>query len=476
MSPPTVGIERTVDDAQWRARIDRGDHCNRGARARSAATGAAADRVRRGPPCRAPDGRHPPFRSRRSSSRSSTARGCSRRSGVPRGPRIPAGVTLTCDLLLVGALTWESGGAFSQLRAAFLALPLGAALLLSARRTAAVSLATGVVYLVVAVAHPATSSTKRLDVALAQGLYVIWVGCAAVVLSTLLNRRRQRVIDLAAARGRLVAQALDAEDRARKRLSDDLHDHAIQNVLTARQDLADAQAGDASALERAEHALRLALGQLRSAVRELHPYLLDHLDLPSALATIAEQHASPRRLQLANPHQPRRCRIPRSAAGVARAGAARERDQACRGHAGDDQTARAAGTTWCSRSAMMVAASPPSSNWPPCSTGTSDFPRAGSGSRHTAARSRSQADRDPARRCDASFRRFRRHAPPIGVSRSADGRHAQALAGRRIARARAGARLRVRDADAKRTPMTEAALDLDELRTEIALRRELGGA
>ena len=210
----------------------------------------------------------------------------------PAGPRIPAGVTLTCDLLLVGALTWESGGAFSQLRAAFLALPLGAALLLSPRRTAAVSLATGVVYLVVAVAHPATSSTKRLDVALAQGLYVIWVGCAAVVLSMLLTRRRQRVIDLAAARGRLVAQALDAEERARKRLSDDLHDHAIQNVLTARQDLADAQAGDTSALERAEHALRLALGQLRSAVRELHPYLLDHLDLPSALATIADQHAT----------------------------------------------------------------------------------------------------------------------------------------------------------------------------------------
>lgn len=210
----------------------------------------------------------------------------------PRGPTVPAGVALACDLLLVAALTYESGGAFSQLHAAFLALPLGGALLVAPRRTLTVSVATGIVYLLVAVTHPATHGTKRLDVTLAQGLYVLWVGGAAVVLSTMLSRRRARILALAAARGRLVAQAVDAEERARKRLSDDLHDHAIQNVLTARQDLADARAGDSTALERAEQALRLALEQLRSVVRELHPYLLDHLDLPSALEAIAEQHAS----------------------------------------------------------------------------------------------------------------------------------------------------------------------------------------
>jgi two-component system NarL family sensor kinase len=210
----------------------------------------------------------------------------------PRGPRLPVGLVVTCDLLLIGALTYESGGAFSQLHAAFLAVPLAAALLLAPRRTAAVSVATGIVYLLVAFTHPATHGTKRLDVTLAQGLYVVWVGSAAVLLSSLLNRRRQRILDLGDARGRLVAQAVEAEERARKRLSDDLHDHAIQNVLTARQDLADARAGDSTALERAETALRQTLEQLRTAVRELHPYLLDHLDLPSGLETIAEQHAT----------------------------------------------------------------------------------------------------------------------------------------------------------------------------------------
>jgi len=207
------------------------------------------------------------------------------------GPVLPPALVLACDLVLVAALTYESGGAFSQLHAAFLALPLGAALRLAPRRTAAVASATGLVYLVVAVVHPATHGTKRADVTFAQGLYVLWVGAAAVLLSSLLSRRRQRIVDLAAARGRLVAQSLDAEEHARKRVSDELHDHAIQNVLTARQDLADAVAGDSDALPRAEHALRLALEQLRSSVRELHPYLLDHLDLPSAVQSIAEQHA-----------------------------------------------------------------------------------------------------------------------------------------------------------------------------------------
>lgn len=210
----------------------------------------------------------------------------------PGGPAAPVGALLVVDLLVIGALTFESGGAFSQLHAAFLALPLAAALLLDPRRTAAVSVLTGLIYLLVAVVHPATHGTKRLDVTLAQGLYVVWFGSAAVLLSTLLTRRGRRILELAGARGRLVAQALEAEERTRKDLSDELHDHAIQNVVTARQDVADARAGDDDALDRADHALRLALEQLRSAVRELHPYLLDHLDLPSALETIAEQYAA----------------------------------------------------------------------------------------------------------------------------------------------------------------------------------------
>jgi len=123
-------------------------------------------------------------------------------------------------------------------------------------------------------------------------MYIIWVGIAAVVLATLLSRRRHKILELSQARGRLVAQALEAEERARKRVSEALHDHAIQDLLTARQDLAEARAGNASALDRAELAVRQALEQLRTTVSDLHPYLLDQLDPQAALETIAAQHAA----------------------------------------------------------------------------------------------------------------------------------------------------------------------------------------
>ncbi len=206
------------------------------------------------------------------------------------GPHAPTGVILVCDLVLVGGLAYESGGAFSELRAAFLALPLGAALLLAPSRTVAVSLATVTTYLLVAIVHPATHA-ERLNTTIAHGLYVVWIGFTAVVLANLLTRRRERIADLSTARGRLVAQAVAAEERTRKQVADTLHDHAIQNLLTARQDLVDVRGGDPDALDRAEEALRLALEQLRNVVHELHPYLLDRLDLPSALQTIAEQQA-----------------------------------------------------------------------------------------------------------------------------------------------------------------------------------------
>ena len=204
--------------------------------------------------------------------------------------RLPLWIVGSLDLFFVCALTYESGGAFSQLHWAFVFLPLGAAILLDPRRALATAGVTTSAYLVVALTHPATHS-QELDLVLVQGLYIAWVGLAAVVLSSLLARRRTRILTLAAARGSLVAQALAAEDRAHKRLADDLHDAAIQNLLAARQDLAEARKGERAAIDRAEIAVRLTLDQLRTTVRELHPYVLDQLGLQAALEMVAEQHA-----------------------------------------------------------------------------------------------------------------------------------------------------------------------------------------
>lgn len=210
-----------------------------------------------------------------------------------RGPLLPATGQLACDMLLLAALAYESGGAFSELGAAFLALPLGAALLSSPRRTSGVALATGLLYLLVAVAHPETPEHRRLAIALGAGLYVAWDGVAAVVLAALLSARRRRIAELSQARARLVAQAVTAEEHVRRRLSDHLHDEVIQTVLAARQDLAEARGGNGELLDCADLALKQAVTQLREIVMDLHPgYLFDHLGLGAALEAIARQQAA----------------------------------------------------------------------------------------------------------------------------------------------------------------------------------------
>lgn len=202
----------------------------------------------------------------------------------------PHGGRLTIDLLFFSALAFCSGRGFPQIRAVFIVAPILAALRLSPRRTAAMSLVTGVLYVLVALTHPVLAPLPVLSV-LVHSLFVVWAGAAAVLISALRVRREQRIVALSQARGRLVAQTVDAEERARKQISGALHDDVVQDLLAARQDLAEAQAGDETAFTRVTHAIDLALCQLRSMIDDLDPYLLDYLDLPAALEAIANRAA-----------------------------------------------------------------------------------------------------------------------------------------------------------------------------------------
>jgi two-component system NarL family sensor kinase len=91
---------------------------------------------------------------------------------------------------------------------------------------------------------------------------------------------------LATSRGRLVAQALDAEDRARRRLAEALHDEALQSLLAARQLL---DAGDPESAALAREGLEDGVTQIRRAVFDLHPYLLEQAGLRAALQAVAER-------------------------------------------------------------------------------------------------------------------------------------------------------------------------------------------
>ena len=99
---------------------------------------------------------------------------------------------------------------------------------------------------------------------------------------------------LADERRRILADALDAEDRTRERISQLLHDEVLQSLLSARQDLAKAtRTGSAEdgAIAQAREAVLEAIGELRNAVVALHPVTLAQGGLAAAIKATADVQA-----------------------------------------------------------------------------------------------------------------------------------------------------------------------------------------
>jgi two-component system NarL family sensor kinase len=127
-----------------------------------------------------------------------------------------------------------------------------------------------------------------------QAGYLLLIGLAAVLLSAVLEQRTRRVAELAERRRELIAEALSAGERERRALAEGLHDHAIQNLLSARHDLEEAGLADGSAAEalaRADAAVDTTIAELREAVFELHPYVLEQSGLEAALRAAGQRAA-----------------------------------------------------------------------------------------------------------------------------------------------------------------------------------------
>ncbi len=196
------------------------------------------------------------------------------------------------DLAAIAALAFASGGGYSQVRLAFFALPLVAAFRLRPGLTAAWTAAAVGAYMFLAFAYPATRTSADVDVIVVQALYLTWAGAGALLLAVLLRSRDRRIRSDADERGRLVAQALNGEERERRRLAELLHDEAVQNLLLARQELHEHKRHrDEDSYRRADAALGRTIDQLRNEIFELHPYVLDHAGLRAALAVHAENAA-----------------------------------------------------------------------------------------------------------------------------------------------------------------------------------------
>jgi two-component system NarL family sensor kinase len=196
------------------------------------------------------------------------------------------------DVGAITALAVLSGGAYSEARLAFFLIPITVAFRFQPSLTGLAAAATVVAYLAQALAHPAAKLSHADRFIAVQAGYLAWLGVAAVLLSAVLDRRTRRVTELAEARRRLMTEALTAEDKQRRSLAEGLHDHAIQNLLSARHDLDEvADSSPHPALRRANDALAETITGLREAVFELHPYVLEQAGLQAALRTVGQRAA-----------------------------------------------------------------------------------------------------------------------------------------------------------------------------------------
>ena len=201
---------------------------------------------------------------------------------------------LGVDVAFAGMLSYTSGGGYSQLRLVFLFPMVTAAFRGKPSLTAAVSSAAIIAYVLQAIPHP--SARVRNDGSsfiTVQVAYLAWLGAALSLLSLLLNRRERLISALSTQRQRLVAELQTSEERERKRLAEDLHDHAIQNLLAARHELHDDVASDPSGpAARAQAAIIDTVARLRDTISDMHPHVLDQVGIAAAIEQAAERSAA----------------------------------------------------------------------------------------------------------------------------------------------------------------------------------------
>ena len=101
------------------------------------------------------------------------------------------------------------------------------------------------------------------------------------------------IAELSAARGRLVGQALDGEERARRRIAEDLHDGPLQELVLAGHDLYAllGRGGDDAAVAAVRERLTAIIRQLRDVMSALHPTVLQYAGLEAALQAVADQQS-----------------------------------------------------------------------------------------------------------------------------------------------------------------------------------------
>lgn len=216
-------------------------------------------------------------------------------------PFMAAFVPVVLDLTVITTVLTLSGG-FPKDTSNYITLfddlyflvPILAAFQLYPLVTAFAGVASVAVYIAAAVAAAPAPDWVYL------GAHAAFMAMASLccVLFTLLQRSRVTTIaELARHRSVLLGRVISLEEDERRKISEVLHDGALQSVLAAKLDAEEISQAEpdediSSHLARLESALTDAARQLRYSVTELHPDQVELAGLERALRSMFEQGAA----------------------------------------------------------------------------------------------------------------------------------------------------------------------------------------
>lgn len=192
------------------------------------------------------------------------------------------------DVIFVLALCVVSGGATVWLLPIFFLLPISVVFLDSPLITAALTVTAAAGYLLAWFVYAVRDEMMEIPpVVYVQVGCLLWLAAALTGLSFTLKRRAARVQTLLEVRRRLVSEAMQADERHSRELSEQLHDGPLQNLLAARLDLEDLRANPTDeGFDRLDATLRESAAALRTTVSTLHPQVLDQVGLSAAVSDL----------------------------------------------------------------------------------------------------------------------------------------------------------------------------------------------
>jgi two-component system, NarL family, sensor kinase len=175
-------------------------------------------------------------------------------------------------------------------------LPVLVALDVSSRRAAAVLACSWVGFAVAVLQDPVMVKDMGWARIVFRFLLYGFMCWAALVAVRVLQRHANTVAALSALREELLADTMTAAEVVQRRISESIHDGPLQDVLAARQELAELATvaqGDEH-VDRALADLQNASARLREATFELHPAVLEQVGLGAAVEQLASSFTAHR--------------------------------------------------------------------------------------------------------------------------------------------------------------------------------------